>query len=473
MGRHMTDTQFFATAYDRKSCDIGIVHIGYGAFHRAHQAVYLDDYMQATGDLKWGIAAVNLRASESRSFQEASQADRGYLLKSIAADGTQEFRSIRSHLAFVDAATDLDAALDLLSRPSVHVATMTVTESGYYFKDDWSLDLSAAPISDDLKTGGLATIYGFLTLALERRALTLDAPISLLCCDNIRNNGKKLRNALLAYIEAAGKPELADWVLKNASFPCSMVDRITPRSTPDLKAEVGRLFPDHATAPIHAEDFSQWVLQEAFAGPMPDLSKVGVEVVQTVEPYEEAKIRILNGGHTALCYLGALAGHDTFDHAMTDPVLRRHFDRYEHEVLAGLGQDIPFDTEAYLEQVAARFENAGIADQLERICMDGYSKMAIYIRPTLRACLEQGMRPFAGYDCVASWIVYARQFLAGHASVPYHEPLWDKLEPVLPKERESDLVRDASLWGDLPTTYETFVPDLTAAIQEMEKRWLV
>ena len=105
--------------------------------------------------------------------------------------------------------------------------------------------------------------------------------------------------------------------------------------------------------------------------------------------------------------------------------------------------------------------------------MDGYSKMAIYIRPTLRACLEQGKRPLAGYDCAASWIVYARQFQADRALVPYHEPLWDKLSPILPKDREADLVCDPNLWGDLPTTYETFVPDLTAAIQEMEKRWLV
>ena len=470
----MTETQFFTTGYERQSCEVGIVHIGYGAFHRAHQAVYVDDYMQATGDLRWGIAAVNLRASESQSFAEAARAERGYLLKSIAADGTQEFRSIRSHMAFVDAATDLEAALDLLSRDSVHVASMTVTESGYYFKDDWSLDLDAPAVAEELGGGGLATIYGYLTQALERRAEVIDAPINLLCCDNIRNNGKVLKNALLAYIQAAGKAELADWVLRNASFPCSMVDRITPRSTQELRSEVLRLFPEYATSPIHAEDFSQWVLQDRFVAPMPDLAQVGVEVVASVEPYEEAKIRILNGGHTALCYLGALAGHDTFDHAIADPELRAHFDRYEQEeVLAGLGSDIPFDTSAYLAQVSARFENAGIADQLERICMDGYSKMAIYIRPTLRACLEQGKRPLAGYDCAASWIVYARQFQAGRALVPYHEPLWEKLAPFLSKDREADLVRDANLWGDLPTIYETFVPDLTAAIQEMEKRWLV
>lgn len=470
----MTKAQMFSTSYDLNACKVGIVHIGYGAFHRAHQAVYVDDYMQKTGDLRWGIAAVNLRASESVAFAEASRAKNGYLLKSIASDGTPEYRAIRSHLEFVDANKDLKAAVALLSRPSVQIASMTVTESGYYFKEDWSLDLAATPIAQELAGEPLQTIYGYLTQALELRAHTIDAPITLLCCDNIRNNGNVLRNALLAYMNAAGKTDLAEWVRQNASFPCSMVDRITPRSTPELITEVSQLFPDCATAPIHAEDFSQWVLQENFATEMPDLSLVGVEVVQNVEPYEEAKIRILNGGHTALCYLGALAGHLTFDQAMADPSLRSHFDHYEQdEVLTGLGPNIPFDTAAYLAQVSARFENAGIADQLERICMDGYSKMAIYLRPTLRACLEQGHRPLAGYDCAAAWIVYARQFHAGNALIPYHEPLWDKLEPLLHREREQDLVRDANLWGDLSKAHETFVPDLIAAIREMEKRWLV
>lgn len=468
----MTSAQFFQTAYDRSACDIGIVHIGYGAFHRAHQAVYIDDYMQATGDLRWGIAAVNLRAAERESFAQAASAKQGYLLKSIATDGTQEFRAIRSHLAFVDATQDLQKALDLLCLPSVKAASMTVTESGYYYKDDWSLDLDATPIADELAGGPLQTIYGFLTRALEARAQRLHAPITLLCCDNIRSNGLLLKNALMKYVTAAGKTDLADWLSENATFPCSMVDRITPRSTPELEREVAEFAPDYALAPIHAEEYTQWVLQDKFASEMPDLSKVGVDVVAQVEPYEEAKIRILNGGHTALSYLGALAGHQTFDQAMADPELRAHFDAYEKdEVLFGLGAEFPFDTAHYLEMVSNRFENAGIADQLERICMDGFSKMAIYIRPTMRACLAQGKTPTSGYECAASWIVFARKFKAGTAPIPYHEPLWDRLSPLLDKDAEQDLVTDASIWGDLPQKYETFVPDLTAAIERMEKRW--
>ncbi|MEL7345913.1 MAG: mannitol dehydrogenase family protein, partial [Pseudomonadota bacterium] len=182
-------------------------------------------------------------------------------------------------------------------------------------------------------------------------------------------------------------------------------------------------------------------------------------------------ICILNGGHTGLCYFGALGGHQTFDAAMTDPDLRGYFDAWEDDVLAGLGDHIPFDTRAYLGEVAKRFENKGIADQLARICMDGYSKMGLYIRPTLDACLAQGRTPTAGYDCVASWVIYARKYAAGIAQIPYHEPFWDTLAPMLEKGREDDIASDPLLWGDLPQRYASFVPDLKAAIQRMDRKW--
>ena len=466
----MTDQRFFQTGYDRAACDIGVVHLGYGAFHRAHQAVYLDDHMEATGDLRWGIAAVNLRAAESAQFRNA--AGEGYVLKSITPDGGKSFRAVRPHLAFVDAAKDLDAGTKLFARASVTTCTITVTESGYDFADDWSLDLTAGPIAAELAGGPVRTVYGFLAAALARRADLIDQPLNILCCDNIRDNGRVLEAALLRYLEAAGRAELADWVRARVAFPCSMVDRITPRSTPELRAEINGLWPDHAATAIHAEAFRQWVLEDRFAAPFPDLARVGVEIVSDVRPYEEAKIRILNGGHTGLAYLGALAGHRTFDAAMADPALRAHFDAWEmQEVLPGLGRDIPFDTRAYLDEIARRFENPGIADQLERICMDGYSKMGIYIRPTLAACLEAGTTPRAGYDCVASWVVFARRHLQGRAPVPYHEPLWPRLEPLLAPERVDDLARDPNLWGDLPDTYDTFTPDLVAAIERMDTRW--
>ena len=470
----MTETAFFQTAYDRAACEIGIVHLGFGAFHRAHQAVYVDDYMQATGDLRWGIAAVNLRAAESAEFALAAEATatHGYLLKSIAPDGTIEFRVVRSHGAFVDAAKDLDAALSLFESPSLSVISVTVTESGYWFKDDWRLDVTAPSIQADLAGGHRQTIYGFLAAALARRAAASDAPLSILCCDNIRSNGRVVEAAMLSYLEAAGAEDLTAWVTRNVRFPCSMVDRITPRSSPELQEEVQRLFPGLAAAPVHAEAFSQWVLEDRFAGPVPDLAAVGVRVVADVEPYEEAKIRILNGGHVGLAYLGALAGHTTFDQAMAHPELRAHFDAWEQdEVLPGLGPDIPFDTSAYLASISLRFENSGIADQLERICTDGYSKMGIYVRPTLAASRDRGGTPKRGYDCIASWVVFARRAFAGHSKVPYHDAYKTTLAPMLAPGEEGTLASDRRIWGDLPERFSSFVPDLVGAIQRMEERW--
>lgn len=468
----MTQPHLHQTDYDKGGCEIGVVHLGYGAFHRAHQAVYLDDYMQATGDLGWGIAAVNLRGSESEVFAQAAANKQGYLLKTIAPDGTKSYRLVRSHVAFEDWAQDAQAALALISKPSVKCISVTVTESGYAFKDDWSLDTTEPQIAAELAGAPGQTVYAFLTEALSKRAESIGEPVTILICDNIRSNGKVVGDALLSYMEAKDRPDLAAWVRKNVTFPCAMVDRITPRATPELQAEISQIFPEFADTAIHAETFVQWVLEDKFAALMPALGKAGVEVVPDVEPYEEAKIRILNGGHTGLTYFGALGGHTTFDKAMTDPKLRIFFDRWELDnVLPGLDESIPFDTKDYLGEIADRFMNPGIADQLERICMDGYSKMAIYVRPTLEACLEKGISPEAGYDCVASWVVYARQHKAGSTPIPYHEPLWDKLEPMIAHGSEHDLASEPQIWGDLPQRYENFVPNLVAAIKRMDQQW--
>jgi D-arabinitol 4-dehydrogenase len=205
---------------------------------------------------------------------------------------------------------------------------------------------------------------------------------------------------------------------------------------------------------------------------MPNLSVAGVQIVADVDPFEEAKIRILNGGHTGLCYLGALAGYDTFDQAMHDPELGVHFDLFETQnVLPGLSIDLPFDGHEYLEQITARFKNRAIADSLERICMDGWSKMQIFLRPTLEGCLAQGIAPAYTYECAASWYVYARRIAAGTMKIPYHEPYWDSLAPLLAAGQENAFATCSALWVDLPERYTDFVPDLVTAIRKMEEKW--
>ena len=185
----MPSPALFETRYDRSACDIGIVHLGFGAFHRAHQALYVDDYMDQTGDLRWGIAAVNLRAAESHNFAQLNEASDGYVLKSMSSCGDVNFRRVRSHVKFSDWADDAEQAEALVASPSVHMVTITVTESGYYMGETGALNPEDPSIVAELDGGAPCTVYAYLTRALARRKAAGLGGISILCCDNIRRNG--------------------------------------------------------------------------------------------------------------------------------------------------------------------------------------------------------------------------------------------------------------------------------------------
>ena len=204
--------RLLASDYRRADCEIGIVHVGYGAFHRAHQAVFVDAFMQATGDLGWGIAAVNLRAAEHASFAEAAAAEDGYVLKTMSPQRVIQHRVIRPHIAFRDWTVDAAAAEALIAQPSVHLVTITVTESGYYLDDAGGLNKEDPVIRAELDGGAQGTVYAYLVNGLRRRMESGGAPLSILCCDNIRGNGRMLRRNLGAYLDAIGSGELRAWV---------------------------------------------------------------------------------------------------------------------------------------------------------------------------------------------------------------------------------------------------------------------
>lgn len=463
-----------ATGYDRAACNVGVVHLGFGAFHRAHQAVYLDDYMDKSGDLNWGIAAVNLRGAESTTFTAAADdvaRHDGYFLKSYAPDGQVQLRRVRSHISFADWGTDRAQTEALLAQKSVHLVTITVTESGYYTDPDGDLNLADPLIAAEMRGEQAHSVYGYLRAGLHARMTANGAPLTIACCDNIRQNGKMLHRNLLAYLAACGDTTLQAWVADNVAFPCSMVDRITPRSTPELANELSQLIGATVSSPIMAEDFIQWVLQDKAAGPMPDLTQAGVTVTPDVDPYEETKIRVLNGGHTALCYLAALNGVETFDGAMRVPELHAHFRAFEvDEVLPAITIDLPFSKADYLEQIDARFSNAAIGDTVARICADGMAKFPIFIRPTLAGCLRQGIMPKHAIRSIASWHVFATHVAAGKIPFKYVEPSWDDLTAILGTDA---FITSRQLWGDLPETYPDFAETLRHDISELEQKWPV
>ncbi len=465
-------SEVYTTQYARSDCAIGVVHLGFGAFHRAHQAVYLDDYMDKSGDLSWGIAAVNLRASDALQFQAVAQEvarHDGYFLKSVSADGEVALRRVRAHLAFVDWSVEAARAEALLADTGVHLVTLTVTESGYYTDPDGNLNLSDPLIVMETAGGAPKTVYGYLRAALQGRKSASGAALTIACCDNIRQNGKMVQRNLAAYLVACGDMDLAAWVAQNVAFPCSMVDRITPRSAPDLAIEISEVVGATVTAPIMAEDFIQWVLEDTTLTPLPDLAQAGVTVTPDVDPYEETKIRVLNGGHTALCYLAALRGIETFDAAMRVPDLLAHFQAFEtQEVLPALTLDLPFSKQAYLARITRRFGNQAIGDTVARICADGMVKFPIFIRPTLEGCLAQGITPIYALRSIASWHQFACLSDAGKIPFPYVEPNWTDLKAMLGTDA---FVTSRQLWGDLPEAYPEFGEALRREIAQMAVDW--
>jgi len=416
----------YKTTYDKSECQTGIVHIGYGNFHRAHQAVYIDEFMEQSGDLRWGIVAVNLR---NEGFREIDD----YILKT-----PYSYRLVRSHLDYIDWTKNRTIAKHMLTLPSVHLITITVTESGY------------APGSP---------LFEYLACGLRNR----NTPITVISCDNIRQNGKVLEAQFMAYLYQTNQYEMADWVRDNVKFPSCMVDRITPRTTPQLCEEIGRVYPQYMHNPVQTEEYSKWVIENNFASDFPDLTQVGVNIVDDIEPYEETKIRVLNGGHTSLAYLGVLSGYRTFDQVMNDKKHREHFKNLQNEEIIPsieLEMDLPFDIHDYVDTIEERFSNSTNVDDLERICMDGFTKFHTFVVPTLRKCLEQDKRPKHIYKSIAAWYIYARRFARGCTKIRYNEPNWVLLEPLLADDKIDAFVTNERLWGDIPKDYITFSRDL-------------
>jgi D-arabinitol 4-dehydrogenase len=244
-----------------------------------------------------------------------------------------------------------------------------------------------------------------------------------------------------------------------------MVDRITPRTTHVLREEIEELFPGLGHNAVQCEEYTQWVIENKFKSRFPRLSEVGVTITRDLEPYEETKIRILNGGHTSLAYLGVLSGYQTFDQVMNDEAHRNHFKQLQkEEIVPSIEMELPFDIDEYVEKIEERLSSTTNHDELERICMDGFTKFHTFIVPSLRSCLEQGKRPIHTYRSIAGWYIYARRFSRGCKKIRYSEPNWLLLEPLLQEGNVDAFVTNERLWGDIPRRYITFSRDLKSIL---------
>ncbi|RFA15071.1 mannitol dehydrogenase [Subtercola boreus] len=379
-------------AYDRASISIGVVHFGVGSFHRSHEAMFLDRFFNAGGDPSWGICGVGLLPQDARMRDVLTRQDGLYTLLLREPEGAVTARVIGSITRYLFAPDDPGKVLDTLVAPSTRIVSLTVTEAGYSVNDATGLfDATGENTRAELREGAApVTVFGFLTEALRLRRENGTAPFTVMSCDNIPGNGRIARTALVSFARLKN-PELAEWIEASVSFPSSMVDRITPTTTDEVRAEVAREYWIEDEWPVVAESFEQWVLEDSFPAGRPAFERVGVQLVTDVEPYERMKLRLLNASHQAMSYLGILAGHLFVHDALSDPALSQFVSGYMLSEATPTLHPVPgVDLAEYRRQLITRFSSPAVADTLARQVVDGSERIQKFLLPVLRDQLEAG-----------------------------------------------------------------------------------
>ncbi len=405
--------------HDLATVRTGIVHFGPGAFHRAHQAAAMDRLLDS--DPRWGIAAVSLR---SAGTVEALAAQDGlYTLAVIDRDPSM--RIIAAHSEAIGPGGGARLRV-LLADPAVRIATSTVTEKGYCLGADGSLDFSHPDIAHDrVRPAEPASLVGWIVAGLAARRDAGTAPFATLCCDNMTGNGAKLGAACVALAREWDR-ELADWIAGEAVFPDSMVDSITPASDAAFLAKVSDALGVEDRAAVQREAFTQWVLERFDMADGPDFAAAGVTLTGDVRGYEQAKLRILNGAHSTLAYVGLALGHETVFEAMSDAALAGFVTRLVHrDIAASLPAIEGLDVAAYADAVLDRFRNPAIRHLLAQIAWDGSQKLPYRLLETISEALAAG-RPVDRLTVpVAAWIAFLRR--KARAGEAITDPLADVL----------------------------------------------
>ena len=369
-----------------------ILHLGLGSFHRAHQAVYLHRLIEQ-GDHSWRIAGGNLRP-EMADIIAALAAQHGeYTLETLAPSGAAHYERIRSIGRIVPFEESLAGLIDLGASADTRIISFTVTEAGYYLDAKNRLDPAYADLKRDLDGSAHGTIYGALTAILRERMRRYAGPVTLMNCDNLRSNGERFRAGMLDFLDRRGDAALRSWVERHTTCPNAMVDRITPRPGPEVAQRVKAATGWIDAAPVMGESFIQWVIEDHFAAGRPAWEQVGVEMVESVAPYEEAKIRILNAPHSCIAWAGTLKGLTYIHEGVAVPAIRAMAHSYVTEdvipCLDTQERPSPIDLTKYRDVVLERFSNAHLRDTNQRVAMDGFSKIPGFIVPTLRERLER------------------------------------------------------------------------------------
>jgi mannitol 2-dehydrogenase len=395
--------------YDRSKLRAGIVHIGVGGFHRAHQAMYLDALLSESADTPFAIIGVGLRPEDKPMRDALREQSTLYTLVEKAADSPPRPKVIGSMIDYLFAPDDPEAVLAALTDPAIRIVSLTITEGGYHVNQTTGeFEADAAVLAETRDGAPPTSAFGFLTEALARRRAAGTEPFTVMSCDNIPQNGRVAQQMLSAFA-GLKDADLGEWIDQEVSFPNSMVDRITPATSRLDRRRLLEEFGVDDAWPVVCEPFCQWVVEDRFPAGRPALERVGVQFVDDVEPYELMKLRLLNASHQALCYLGYLAGYRFTHEVCQDPAFVRFVRAYmDEEATPTLGPVPGVDLPTYKRQLIERFSNPEISDTLARLCADTSDRVPKFLLPVVHARLAEGQDVRRSALVVASWARYAQ-----------------------------------------------------------------
>jgi fructuronate reductase len=457
--------------YKRDAIAAGQVHLGVGAFMRAHVALYNDEVMNASGG-DWGIAGVSLRQA---AVKEQLAPQDGLYTVAVCDGVTEQYRLIGSIKSVDVAPANPQKIVRMIADPSIRIVSLTVTEKGYSISpESGALDTASAAISRDLRDlANPVSTLGFLAAGLRLRRDSGAAPLTIMSCDNLPHNGARLQRALSEFIDLA-VPDLQAWIADNVRFPATMVDRIVPATTPDALDRAAETIGLYDAALVRTEPFTQWVIENDFAASRPEWERAGALLVEDVEPYELAKLRLLNGPHSALAYLGFLGGYEYIhDVLQNDKYVK--FVRYmmEQEISPSTPQPDGMQHAAYIDQLLGRFSNTSLKHRTWQIAMDGSQKLPQRLLNTVRAQLARG-GPIAGLTlAVAAWIRYTQGSDEHGSVIDVRDPLVERFANIRaesagdPDDIVSRYLEIAEVFGsDLPLQAR-FVSTVAGQLREL------
>lgn len=439
--------------YDRNTLQPGILHVGVGNFHRAHQAVYLDELLNLGGDPAWGICGAGVRAPDAFMRSQLAEQDWQYTVVEVDHDDLKA-SVIGSMVDFLPVQpADNTPLINAMSNPETRIISLTVTEGGYFVDSaSGAFDVTHPAIRADIATPGQGqTIFGAIVTALAARRAEGAAPFTIMSCDNLPGNGDAARDAVHGIAEAIDS-DLMKWIAENVTFPNAMVDRITPATGERERGMLTRSLGVEDNSPVFCEPFRQWVLEDNFANGRPNLEDVGVTLTNNIHDFEKMKIRILNGGHAILAYPAALVSVEFAHDAIATPFLRDFLRKViTDEVLGFVPAVAGYSPPQYLDLICDRVANPGVADTISRLCFDGSNRQPKFIIPSIRDNLAAGNVPVGLALSTALWCQYCAGRDDAGAPLGDNDPNWSALHSAARAAQSDPAVwlAQAEIYGDV------------------------